>query len=46
MKLHKGTLLAMLMDRLLCAMDHVGFKALDAVIPLSESYTPGGEAWR
>lgn len=42
LKLYTGTLLALLMDRLLNAMDHVGFKALDAVIPLSESYPPDG----
>ncbi len=41
-KMHKGTLLSLLMDRLLCAMDNVGFKALDEIIPLSESYSSGG----
>lgn len=46
MRIYKGTLLSLLMDRLLTAMDHVGFKALDAVIPLSESYTPGGKSWQ
>ncbi len=46
LKVHKGTLLALLMDRLLCAMDNVGFKALDAVIPLSESYAFNGRNWQ
>lgn len=45
LKLYPGTLLSLLMDRLLNAMDHVGFKALDAVIPLHESYTPTGTSW-
>lgn len=46
LKLYKGTLLALLMDRLLRAMDNVGFKALDAVIPLGESYTLNGRGWQ
>lgn len=45
LKLYSGTLLALLMDRLLNAMDHIGFKALDVIIPLSEAYTPEGSSW-
>ncbi len=45
-KIYAGTLLALLMDRLLCAMDNVGFKALDAVIPLGESYALNGRGWQ
>ncbi len=45
LKVHKGTLLALLMDRLLRVMDNVGFKALDAIIPISESYTSSGRGW-
>jgi hypothetical protein len=45
LKLYTGTLLALLMDRLLCAVARSGFKALDAVIPLREAYTTPEGTW-
>ena len=45
LKLHRGTLLSLLMDRLLRSMDAGGFKALDAIVPLSETYSHTTAAW-
>lgn len=39
-RLYTGTLLAVLMDRLLVTLNFGGFKALDAIVPLREVYYP------
>jgi len=38
MQLCKGTLLTLLVDRLLLELHHGGFNALDAILPLQENY--------
>lgn len=37
---HKGTLLTVLIDRLLCVLNRGGFSELDRILPLQENYSP------